>query len=1106
MLNHLFLLAGQHDPARVLTPHHEAWLIALSLLIAICASCMALQVGGLARRAPTGFHRNFAVFSGAAALGGGIWAMHFVGMLAMDAGITVQYAPDITVLSLLPAFFASWIALRMFARGAVTRRELLIGGVCVGLGIGAMHYTGMAAMRMDADLRLDPWWFAASLVVAVVMAIGALWIRFGMQGAAVEGEWRATLGGGTVMGLAIASMHYTGMAAAVFIAPERPLTPAGPEASSGLALWIGLISLGLMVLVALANAVVRFMLLYRRAQDDEARLRVIVDTAVDGIISIDEAGRITSFNTSAERLFGWTAQEVIGRNVKMLMPAPYADAHDGYLLNYRRTGEKHIIGRAREVTGLRKDGSLMPIRLAVGEAQTVEGATYVGFITDISVRKEMEASLREREEQYASLIRNIPGVAFRALPTREWEVLFISDAVGVLSGWPAEDFISGRKCLADIMHEDDCTPVYDCIMEALAEGTGYVTEYRVMHRDGSMRWVWESASGVFDEDGTARWIDGVIIDITARRDMEMDLRLAKERAERAAEVKSTFLANMSHEIRTPMNAIIGFSELLLDTSLREDQRRYLSTVHGAARSLLGLLNDVLDTAKLEKGAIELESEDFSLEELCQQVVEMFTLQAQRKGLEIVLRYEAEASCYRGDALRIRQVLTNLVGNAVKFTERGSVTLGVEQRPGGVHFVIADTGIGIAEERLAMIFEPFVQADVSMSRRFGGTGLGTTIARQLVDLMDGRIDVHSVLGEGTTFGVFVPMPKGHARRSAGVAAPVLPPLRLLVADDVAENLELLRVALGNAGHTVHSAVDGEEAFRLFCRGEYDLVLMDMQMPGVDGLEATAMIRDYERSAARAATPIIALTASVLDKDRNAAREAGMDGFASKPIEWPVLQREMARVLGLQAGAEGVTADAPRLKGVDDEGIDWIEGERRWGSAAALAAPLQRFLARAEATLGQARAALARGERSELAAAMHRLRGGAANLALPRVRRVATELEAALVDGAASEVVAARFEDLAEALAHASSALARQPQAVAPRVVLSADHASLHGHARALLALLRRGSVDDAHLAALAAVLPAERFRNLRAAIDDFDFDLAVLCLEAEIDGTADPEQA
>src|SRR5690554_2372518 len=301
------------------------------------------------------------------------------------------------------------------------------------------------------------------------------------------------------------------MAAAVFIGRREATHASGAGSATDLALWIGALSLGLVMLVALANALIRLHRLYRRVHDDEARMRAIVDTAVDAIVTIDGFGVITSFNASAERLFGWTADEVIGRNVRMLMPEPHAGAHDGYLAHYRRTGEARIIGVGREVTAKRRDGSPMPIRLAIGEARVAGGPVFVGYITDISARKAMEASLREREEQYASLIRNIPGTAFRCLPTREWEVIFVSDAVEQISGWPSEEFMSGRRNMADIVHPDDREPVFDCIAEALAEGGGYVTEYRVVHRDGSTRWVWESASGVCDEDGKVRWLDGVII-------------------------------------------------------------------------------------------------------------------------------------------------------------------------------------------------------------------------------------------------------------------------------------------------------------------------------------------------------------------------------------------------------------------------------------------------------------------------------------------------------------------------------------------------------------------------------------------------------------------
>ncbi|MBA4741593.1 MAG: PAS domain S-box protein [Azoarcus sp.] len=1083
-------------PEAILSGHHEPGLAALSILIAIAASAMALQVGGLARSAPDRFARNFAVLSGAVALAGGIWAMHFVGMLALDVGIEVSYDRGLTAASALPAFVAAWIALRLFARRRIQTPQLLIGGTAIGLGIGAMHYTGMAAMRMDALLRLDAAWFVASIVVAVVFAVAALWIRFGPLRRHSIDETRAVMLGGVVMGLAISAMHYTGMAAAVFVGRREATHANGAGSASDLALWIGALSLGLVMLVALANALIRLHRLYRQVHDNEARMRAVVDTAVDAIVTIDGFGVITSFNASAERMFGWTADEVIGRNVRMLMPEPDASAHDGYLAHYRRTGEARIIGVGREVTARRRDGSPMPIRLAIGEARVAGGPVFVGYITDISARKAMEASLREREEQYASLIRNIPGTAFRCLPTREWEVIFVSDAVEQISGWPAEEFMAGRRNMADIVHPDDCEPVFDCIAEALAEGRGYVTEYRVVHRDGSVRWVWESASGVFDERGEVRWLDGVIIDINARREMEMDLRDAKERAEHAAEARSAFLANMSHEIRTPMNAIIGFSELLLDTPLRADQRRHMGTVHGAARSLLGLLNDILDTAKLEKGVIELETEDFSLRELVGHVADMFLLQTERKGVALEVDYRATGEHFRGDALRIRQVMINLVGNAIKFTEHGHVQIKVTDADPGVRIAIADTGIGIAEERLAQIFDPFVQADASMSRRFGGTGLGTTIARQLVELMGGTIGAESRLGEGSTFHVCLPLASGATVTRGVFSGTRLPALRMLVADDVADNLELLRVALGAAGHTVVTAADGEEAFRAFGRETFDVVLMDMQMPGVDGPEATRMIREFERGSSRAPTPVIALTASVLDKDRNAAREAGMDGFASKPIEWPVLQREIARVLGIsEIAGEGHTPADTASAG----GVDWAAGERRWGSRAALIGALRRFVATGSDTPDTIAARMDGGDRGAALAELHRLRGAAANLSLVRVARAAAALETALQGEVAEDVWRAGLADLStlldEAVNEFGAAAASDPPVAVARD--AASHKALVRHGEALLMRLRGGGIDDDHLRALREHMSVERYGVLCAAIDEFDFDRAVDCLQGEL---------
>lgn len=482
---------------------------------------------------------------------------------------------------------------------------------------------------------------------------------------------------------------------------------------------------------------------------------------MDGIITIDSQGLIQSFNHSAERLFGWTAEEVVGRNVKMLMPEPDQSQHDDYLRNYLNSGVPKIIGTGREVVGLRKDGSLMPMRLGVGRVDLPDELLFVGFITDISERHALETSLRETAAE----------------------------------------------------------------------------------------------------------------------------------AKRAAAAKSTFLANMSHEIRTPMNSIIGFTELLLQDDLSAAQRSHLNTIRESSRSLLGLINDILDTTRMEKNGLELETIDFSLKGLAAQIESTLRLSAQAGGLELTTRYPDDMPEYfRGDPLRLLQILTNLVGNAIKFTERGRVEVAFGYQAPTVCISVSDTGIGMTPQQTEAIFAPFTQADASISRRFGGTGLGTTIARQLVELMD-----------------------------------------------------------------VH-------------------------MPGVDGLQATRLIRQHERDRQLAPTPIIALTASVMSEDRHAARQAGMDGFAVKPLEIPELFSEIARVLHYSpplSSRDAVVASQVAAKSA----VDWRHGTALWGNEARLSAALRQFLNGWRDRYPLPTGAEADPDWAAARFSLHGLCGAAGNLALP-----------------------------------------------------------------------------------------------------------------------------
>ncbi|OWQ85280.1 hypothetical protein CDN99_22330 [Roseateles aquatilis] len=996
-----FFLFRDGAPTLLLTGSYAWPLVLLSLTVASLTSGLALQVAGMAKRS-AGWHRQVILATGALAMGGGIWAMHFIGMLAFELCARVSFDATITAASMVPALAASWVALALLARHTLDRWRLVVGGVLVGAGIGAMHYTGMAAMQMSVALRYDPLWFAASIVVAVLLAMLALWIRFGLANRL--NRFLAIALGGLVMGCAIAGMHYTAMGAARFVGLADGPCNTSIEDAGWLALAVTVMALAISAITAGANGLLVLRRLNRELVDERGRMLV------------------------------------------------------------------------------------------------------------------MERALRDSETQYRTLIENSPGVTFRCRLDADWSMVVISEAVEALTGWTAQDFLAGRQHFATLIHRRDQAQVNAAVTAAIAADQPYAIEYRVHTRDAGERWVSERGRAMRDARGEPQWIDGVILDITEPKRLQLQLEDAKERAEAAAAAKSAFLANMSHEIRTPMNAILGFTELLLDTTLNDAQRRHLTTVRGSARSLLGLLNDILDTAKLDKGAMELESVDFSLRTVCEQALNSLRLLAQRKNLGLHLDYpDTEPRFFQGDPLRVQQVLLNLVGNAIKFTEQGQVTLQMRQEGGHIHLAVLDSGIGIAADRLDRIFDAFAQADASTTRRFGGTGLGTTISRQLVERMGGRITVESTLGAGSIFHVWLPLPAGEASRSdtdTQESTVTLPPLRLLVADDVAQNGELLQLILGREGHQVTLACDGMQALKAFSDERFDAVLMDVHMPILDGLGATRRIRNFEIAQGRVHTPVVALTASVLEEDRQAALAAGMDGFAVKPVEPARLFAEIARVLGLKpprsADAAGPAPTPRRADTVVVTGeLDWQQGLRLWGSVTAWHRGLRRFADEQRGGVARLHQLTQARQWIELRGLVHRWRGVAGSLAMPALLAAALPVEQSLRLGR-EETLTAEIDTLALALQNTLDAIAEldgapsgfgtpEPEnasATTPRAEGGGtDAAALKRLIDQQAAALRRSELDDETFVALRDLLGPDRTAALGRALDDFDFEAALQALQS-----------
>ncbi|MHB8529205.1 MAG: ATP-binding protein [Caulobacteraceae bacterium] len=459
------------------------------------------------------------------------------------------------------------------------------------------------------------------------------------------------------------------------------------------------------------------------------------------------------------------------------------------------------------------------------------------------------------------------------------------------------------------------------------EGAPYRPEYRIDRADGKEVWVEGVSKFITDENGRPQRLLGAIQNITARKRAERDLMLAKDAAEAANRAKSAFLATMSHEIRTPLNGVLGMAQAMAAEKLSGVQRGRLDVIRQSGEMLLAILNDVLDLAKIEAGKLVLEKGRFDIGELAQGALAAFAGVAKERGLAFELGVEADAvGVYLGDSTRVRQILYNLISNGLKFTKRGGVKVRVSRAEGSLVVQVSDTGIGITEKQLTRLFHKFEQADATTTRRFGGTGLGLAIGREHAELLGGAITADSVVGKGATFTVRLPIARvaeARARRAAAAvpangpaSSPRAGPVRVLAAEDNAINQLVLETLLKQAGFDLTVVADGAAALAAWEAGEWDVILMDVQMPEMDGPTAARLIRAREAATGRARTPIVALTANAMSHQVAEYMEAGMDGVVPKPIEVARLFAALEAALEPPAGlrtAQNVRVGNSRRRG-------------------------------------------------------------------------------------------------------------------------------------------------------------------------------------------------